>query len=159
MNKFLYGTTALATAVMLSTGAMAADKIKMGVGGYFAWFGVFGDQDDGAGPDGIAGTPDDSPGAGARDHQFMREGEIIFNGSTKLDNGISAGVQVQLEAETCGDQIDETFVYFFGSFGRINLGQENSAPYLMGYASPGNPHWGLNSVPANLAQACMSCLA
>jgi outer membrane protein OmpU len=141
MKKVLYGTTALATAAMLSTGAMAADKIKMGVGGYFAVFGVFGDQDDGVG----------APGAGLRDHQILREGEIIFNGSTKLDNGITAGVQVQLEAETCGDQIDETFAFFSGGFGRINLGQENSAPYLMGYASPGNPHWGLNSPNFSIA--------
>ncbi len=132
MKKLLYGTTALVAAGMIGTGAQAADKIKMGVGGYFQTSLAYGSQDD---------------DAGRRNHKLAREGEIIFNGSTTLDNGIQVGVQVQLEAETCEDQIDETFMWISGAFGRVNLGSENSAPYLMGYASPAPSHWshGLNS--------------
>jgi predicted porin len=117
---------------MISSGAMAADKIKMGVGGYFQVAIAAGDQDD-----------DDDK----RMHLITEEGEIIFNGKTTLDNGLQVGVQVQLEAETCGDQIDEHFMWMSGGFGRIQLGAENSAPYLMGYASPAPSHWahGLNS--------------
>lgn len=132
MNKLLLGTTALVAAGMIGSGAMAADKIKMGVGGYFQISNAYGDLDD---------------DEGKRDHLMSDEGEIIFNGSTTLDNGIQVGVQVQLEAETCSDQIDEHFMWFSGGFGRINLGAENSAPYLMAYASAAPSHWshGLNS--------------
>ena len=35
MKKLLYGTTALVAAGMIAGGAQAADKIKVGVGGYF----------------------------------------------------------------------------------------------------------------------------
>jgi predicted porin len=137
MKKLLYGTTALAAAGMIAGSASAAEQIKMGVGGYFQAFIVAGDQDDGVG----------QPGANLRGHKISREGELIFNGSTTLDNGLQFGVQVQLEAEVCGDQIDESFMWVSGSFGRINIGSENSAAYLMHYAAPAPSHWahGLNS--------------
>ena len=126
MKKLLYGSTALLAAGMLASAAQAADKIKVGVGGYFQAYGFYIDEDDGVG----------EPGANRRDHGITREAEIIFNGKTTLDNGLEVGVQVQLEAETCADQIDESFLWFEGGWGRINLGSENSAPYLMQYAAP-----------------------
>ena len=143
MKKLLYGTTALVAAGMVAGGAQAADKIKVGVGGYFYGYLVGVDQDD-SGPGG--GVNADA-GNNTRGHHINREGEIIFTGKTNLDNGIQFGVQVQLEAESCGDQIDETFMWMSGSFGRINLGSENSAAYLMGYGSVAASHWsaGVNS--------------
>ncbi|MCS5605977.1 MAG: porin, partial [Alphaproteobacteria bacterium] len=118
MKKLLYGTTALVAAGMLAGGAQAADKIKVGVGGYFFGYLVGVDQDDAA----ASGANGAAPGNNTRGHDITREGEIIFTGKTTLDNGISFGVQVQLEAETCGDQIDESFMWMSGSFGKINLG-------------------------------------
>lgn len=134
MKKLLYGTTALVAAGCLANSAFAADKIQLGVGGYFQAVFAVGDEDDG-----------DGEGAdGRREHGLFREGEIIFNGKTTLDNGLEVGVQVQLEAETCDDQIDETFIYFEGAWGRLNVGQENSGAYLQhrGTSSVG---LGLNS--------------
>jgi len=143
MKKLLYGTTALVAAGMVAGGAQAADKIKVGVGGYFFGYLVGVDQDDSA----ATGALGAAPGNNRRGHGITREGEIIFNGKTSLDNGISFGVQVQLEAETCGDQIDESFIWMSGSFGKINLGSENAASYLMGYGSVAASHWsaGVNS--------------
>ena len=136
MKTLLIGTTALFAAGSLASAAQAADKIKMHAGGYLVGYLVAGSQDDGAG----------EPGAGRRSYKVAREGEIIFDGSTRLDNGVTFGVQVQLEAETCADQIDETYMYFQGNFGRVILGSENSAAYLMHYASPEvSPGNGLNS--------------
>ncbi len=146
MNKILLGTTALVAAGAMAGTAAAADKVKMGVGGYFQAHFVMASQDDGAGPDLLAGTADDEPGSNLRSHRLSREGEIIFNGKTVLDNGIQVGVQVQLEAETCGDQIDESFIWFSGSFGKIQIGAENSAAQLMGYGPGGTiPGTGVNS--------------
>jgi outer membrane protein OmpU len=46
------------------------------------------------------------------------------------------GVDVQLEAESCGDQIDESYIWFQGGWGRITLGSENSAAYLLSVGAP-----------------------
>ena len=135
MKKLLYGTTALV--------AVGADKVKIGVGGYMQAFFVGVDQDDN----------DGEPGVNLRDHLVAREGEIIFNGSTTFDNGLKVGAQVQLEAEVCGDQIDETFIFFSGSWGRVNIGAENSAAYLMHYSAPASSHWAHGLQSANFMHA------
>ena len=142
MNKILMGTTALVAAGILAGSAAAADKVKLGVGGYFHAQLIFASQDDGTGVDLTSGTVDDEPGANRRTHKVAREGEIHFSGSTTLDSGIQVGAQVQLEAETCGDQIDESFIWFSGSFGRFVIGSENSAAYLM-MIRPGGTLFGL----------------
>ena len=123
MNRILLGTTALAVAIGAPLAASAADKISLSLGGYYRFFGVVGSQDDGTG----------EPGAGIREHGVAREGEVYFQGKTKLDNGITVGVTVQLEAETSGDQIDESYIYFDGFFGRLELGSEDEAPEQMFY--------------------------
>lgn len=122
MKKTLLATTALAAlgAVAVAGPAMAAEKIKISVGGYMEqWFGYA-----------------DSDLANTSGFDQKSDGEIHFKGSTTLDNGIKIGVNVQLEAQQSGDQIDEQFVYVEGSFGRINLGGENAANYLMHYGIP-----------------------
>ena len=72
MKKLLLASTALA-AVALAPGegwAQAAPPagppIKLGLGGYFQFYGVFADQDDNAG----------RPGASRHNFDFKREGEI-----------------------------------------------------------------------------------
>jgi hypothetical protein len=51
MKPILLGSTALALA-LVPAAAGAADKIQLGLGGYFRAFAVFGDQDDGPGEPG-----------------------------------------------------------------------------------------------------------
>lgn len=135
MKKHLLATTALAAAtglVAFSGSADAAEKLKLGIGGYFqAYVGYFdADDNDTRNATGINGTGD------YRSFDFFREAEIHFNGEVALDNGMKVGIDVQLEAETCGDQIDESYLYFQGDFGKVILGSENSAAYLMSYGAP-----------------------
>ena len=102
MKKILYGTTALVAAGMLASGsAAAADKVKMGVGGYFQAFFVVADQDDSTG----------EPGANRRNHGVSREGEII-------DHGVAQGI-----IEKAGSW------YSYGT-DRIGQGKENVRAYL-----------------------------
>ncbi|SLN59704.1 porin [Oceanibacterium hippocampi] len=115
MRRLLFGTTALGAVAFAAATAQAAEPIQIGVGGFFSAFGVYVNEDDGAG----------EPGAGTRDYYLAREGEIIFSGSTVLDNGLRVGVNVQLEAETCGDQIDESYVFLAGNWGEIRLGSDD----------------------------------
>ncbi|MCG8490521.1 MAG: porin, partial [Sneathiellales bacterium] len=136
MKKVILGTTALVAATALTAGtASAAEKIKLGLGGYLQTSFVAADYDT---------DTDQLP------TDIRHEGEVFFLGSTTLDNGLKFGVNIQLEARATGDQVDETFMYVSGSFGRINVGSEDSASYLMHYSSPSPvPAWGLSSPNAN----------
>ena len=135
MKKIILGTTALVAATAFTAGsASAADKIKLNVGGYLQTSFVATSYDD-----------DDRLPTNIR-----HEGEVHFTGKTTLDNGLEFGVNIQLEARQDDDQVDETFMYVEGSFGRINMGSEDSASYLMHYNSPSPvPAWGLSSPNAN----------
>src|SRR5690348_15617399 len=130
MKKILLATTAVA-AVALASGdayaqSSAAGPIKLGLGGYFQFYGVFGEQSNDPG----------RPGEFRHNFDFKREAEVWFTGQTKLDNGHIAGVDVQLEAESCTDQIDESYIWFQGNWGRLILGSENSAAYLLAVGAP-----------------------
>jgi outer membrane protein OmpU len=79
----------------------------------------------------------DNPAIDNHEVNVRQEGEIQFTGETTLDNGLTIGVNVQLEAVAQGDQLDEQYVYFSGNWGKVIVGAENSASYLMAYAAPG----------------------
>lgn len=122
MKKTLLATTALVAvgAVAAAQPASAAERINVMVGGYMEqWFGY---------------SDNDQDRFDGFDEQT--DAEIHFTGSTKLDNGIEFGINVQLEGQTDGDQIDEQYLFVEGSFGRLLMGSENAAHYLMHYAPP-----------------------
>jgi outer membrane protein OmpU len=132
MKKILLGSTAIVTAGMIvSAPVMAAEKMQLKVGGYMEQWVGFTSGDDGVSQD-YSGF------------DIKSDAEIHFKGSTKLDNGMSVGVNVQLEASQNGDQIDESYMIVKGSFGEINIGDENSAMYKMHYA-PSDYGIGINS--------------
>ncbi len=133
MKKVLLGTTAIVAAGMIASApASAASKIKMKVGGYMEQWMGYSSQDDVAGQD-FSGF------------DIKSDAEVIFSGSTKLDNGITVGVNVQLEAfHNPADQIDESYLIVKGDFGEINIGSENSAQYKMHYG-PSDFGIGINS--------------
>ncbi|MCR9212856.1 MAG: porin [Proteobacteria bacterium] len=135
MKNVILGTTALVAATALSAGsASAAEKIALELGGYFT-ASFYGASYDG---------PDRLP------TKAQHEGEVHFTGKTTLDNGLEIGVQVQLEARATNDQVDEAFMWFSGAFGRVNVGSENSASYLMHtFGTSPVPDWGLNDANAN----------
>jgi predicted porin len=124
MKKLLLGSTALIAASALAVSPAAAeDPISIGVGGYYN--------------SAVSITDQDTSGVDYQNVTVRQEGEIHFTGSTTLDNGLTIGVNVQLEAwEATTDTIDEHFVYFSGDWGRVNIGAENGAAYLMGYNAP-----------------------
>jgi len=70
---------------------------------------------------------------------ILGDGEIIFTPSVTLDNGLTFGVNVQLEAQNSGNsQIDESYVTISSdTIGRIELGGENSAGYKSMVGAPG----------------------
>ncbi|MFK7941723.1 MAG: porin [Paracoccaceae bacterium] len=132
MKKVLLGTSALA--LLGATSAANAAEFDVKVGGYFEAYLAYASSD-------INGfTGDDFDGV-----DIKQDAEINFKPSITLDNGLKIGADIQLEGNTSGDQIDESFLFIRGSFGEILLGNENSAGYKMTYAAPDVTFLGVNS--------------
>jgi len=141
---------------LMAAPAMAADPIKIGVGGYYQFFALAGNIE------GVYASPTLLGGAGAATRlpggaspsiqykglQFIQEGEIHFIGQSKLDNGTTVGLTVELEgwnnsvtSVTAGQagharQIDEAFLFAFGDWGRLEFGSRDQATYRMYYGAP-----------------------
>jgi len=157
MKKLLLGSTALVVGGAIAAPAMAADPIKMGVGGYYTFYALAGNIDSTYALNGNGFTT-------YKGLAFTQEGEIHFVGQTKLDNGTSVGVTVELEAwnpssATSNAQIDEAFLFAFGDWGRVEMGSRDAATYRMYYGTPSaligwgaiqhNHNWANASVIAN----------
>jgi hypothetical protein len=150
--------------------AMAADPIKIGVGGYYQFFALAGGIEGVYAPDGSS--------IQYKGLQFIQEGEIHFIGQSKLDNGTTVGLTVELEgwnaaastgAPAAGTaasvrQIDEAFLFAFGDWGRIEFGSRDQGSYRMYYGAPSallgwgffqhnsNFNWASGAMLANPAQ-------
>lgn len=133
MKKLLLGSTALVVGGLMAAPAMAADPIKIGVGGYYTFYAVAG---------GIQSTYATNGTVQSYNGLFFQqEGEIHFIGQTKLDNGTSVGLNVELEgwnptSATANAQIDEAYLFAFGNWGRVEVGSRDAASYRMYYGSP-----------------------
>ncbi len=127
MKRFVLGSTSLLGVGLMAAPALAADGIKLTVGGFFkeAYMVV---------------VDDDQDGEIGKDHAtdgFFNDAEIHFTGSTVLDNGLEVGARVELEGETDsgfdsdletnGGQIDEAWVWFAGGWGELRFGAEDEA--------------------------------
>jgi len=131
MKKLLLGTTALVAAGVLTGQAQAADPVSLSLGGYYrtAIGAVFdGDEDNGVTGEG---------GVGRHSYYHEQDVEVHFTGETTLDNGLTVGVNIQLEGQTQGgDQIDETWAFVSGSWGQLRVGDEDSVTYNFAYIAP-----------------------
>jgi len=132
MKKVLLGTTALVSAGLVAQHAQAADPIELGLSGYQNWAMFWADNSDGP----ATGTLPAEPGFNKGDHDIKYIGEVHFKGKTVLDNGLEVGVRFELEGETAGDQMDETYAYISGSFGQVRLGNDDPVSYAMATAAP-----------------------
>jgi len=134
-KTLLLGTTALfAAGVVMGGVAQADDHLKASIGGYFksAMGVVSQDNADGEFADGNLSTA------------FANSVELSVGGSTTLDNGLTAGFNVQIDSGA----FDERHVFFSSpSFGQIQAGQIESARQQMTNFSPGASYggFGVNS--------------
>lgn len=130
MKKILLGTTALAVGGLMAAPAMAADPIKMRVGGYYQFYALAGQIESTYATNGTS--------VQYKGLQFIQEGEIHFIGQSKLDNGTSVGVQVEVEGWDTGANrtIDQAYLFAFGDWGRVEFGSKDDAAYIMYYGTP-----------------------
>jgi hypothetical protein len=117
MKRALLCGTTLAGMASLAGTAQASDGIKLDVGGFFniVYMGVFDNKDK------------NRFGNHHNYDSFNHNAEIWFKGETTLDNGLTVGAHVELEGENAADQIDQSYVYWQGGFGRFQVGSQDKA--------------------------------
>jgi hypothetical protein len=99
-------------------------EVSLGLGGHFKGYVTWHDQDATAGFDG-------------RDFDIVRETEVHFTGETTLDNGLTIGFHIESETDGGnGFEVEESYAYFAGNWGRVNFGAEDGAGYLLQVAAP-----------------------
>lgn len=119
MNKLMLGAAAVALA-FAATPAKADDTgVKLNLAGHVKGYVNYSDEDS------------------ARDVDVLRDTEVHFTGETTLDNGLVVGFHIETKADA-GDsfEIDRSYLYMAGDWGRVNVGDEDGAAYLLQVAAP-----------------------
>jgi len=118
MRNCLFATASLA---FVTSPAMAADMLSVGVGGFMQqWFG-YADRSDKNGK----GMAENGGFA------VQSDSEIHFKGSLESDMGLKYTVHVELQGDGGEEAIDETFVRVSGEFGQIEFGSRDHAMVRM----------------------------
>jgi predicted porin len=155
MNKLLATSALVAAGLVASAGvasAQAPAPIQVVVGGFMhQYFGTASNND------GVTYASGNGRGAAAAVVSQMNkmsqqsDTEIFVGGRSTLSNGIVIGFDVQLEgnSDTTAnkdlDQIDESYMFIDGAFGRALIGSENEASYIMHIGAPApGATWGAN---------------
>jgi hypothetical protein len=160
LKKQLLCTSAIALGVAAAAPASAQDW-NLDWGGFYSQHIAFGD---------LGGTIGSAAGADwdGEGIDLLQSAEIIFTPSVTLDNGLTFGVNIQMEGQN-GMNIDESFMSVSSdTFGRLDIGSENSAGYKSMVGAPGVTSMYINSpsisafvpfsavLPANFRQAALS---
>jgi outer membrane protein OmpU len=123
MKKLIVGAT---LALFSVSPAVAADQggLDLGVHGYFKAYTAWADQ---------GGTGGDT----LRNVDMVRDTELHITGETTLDNGLTVGADVGVDGDQGGGfDVADSFVYFAGNFGKLNVGSTDGAAYLLQVQAP-----------------------
>ncbi len=118
MKKILLCSAALVGVAFAAAPAMA--QVDVTVGGhtknYMGWADNSGDTND---------------------FDMLRESELHFNAEGTADNGLTYGFHVETEADGEDSMdVEESYLYLASNLGRVNLGAEDGAAYLLQVAAP-----------------------
>jgi predicted porin len=124
MRYFILGSF-FTVFTLLSLSAHAEDKgVDLSLGGFYNGYLTQTNQDH-------------APNAKARSTDWQQNTEIHFNGESALDNGLTVGYHAEVEADADDSfDVQESYAYFSGDWGRVNAGAEDGAAYLMQVAAP-----------------------
>lgn len=139
MKKLLIGTTALVAAGLIAGDAAAADKIKAGISGYIDQYIGFSENDST-----YNNGQTDAPNLGGFDVQS--DAEVVFAGSTKLDNGLTVGIEFEMEGDAGAKtmNVDQSFVTVSSAMmGTVTLGAHPSPVWLKHNSAPAASKFGL----------------
>ncbi len=123
MKKLLLSSVAVISLAAVATPA-SAQGLKLDLGGHYKGYGVINSQDE-------------ATGSEARSVDWLQETEIHFGGETTLDSGLTVGAHFEADSDANDSfSVDESYAYFAGSWGRVNLGDEDGSAYLLQVAAP-----------------------
>lgn len=123
MKKILLSSAALVGVAFAAAPAMA--QVDVTVGGHTKNYMGYMSQDDGVGAN------------EERNFDMLRESEIHFNAEGTADNGLTYGFHVESEVDGADAfAVEESYLYLSSSLGRVNLGSEDGANYLLQVAAP-----------------------
>lgn len=128
MKKLLLSSVALC-GLAFAAPAMADDSyqaggVKLSLGGFYKGYLTYVEQDT-------------TPTSEERNLDWLQDTEIHIGGETTLDNGLTIGAHFEIEADTDeSSNVEESYAYFSGAYGRINAGAENGAVYLLQVGAP-----------------------
>lgn len=130
MKKLLLSSAAICGLALAASPAFAAEDggVKLDLGGHFKGYGTYVSQDE--------DVYNVGGGDEARSFDILRETEVHFTGETTLDNGLTVGAHIEVNADRTDGDIEESYVYFGGTWGRVNFGAEDGAAYLLQVAAP-----------------------
>lgn len=130
MNKWFAGTSALIACGVASPAVMAAEPIKLGVGGFMQQWVGYATQADGFTRQASASAGDDRTYTKL---DSKSAGELYFTGKTKLDNGLTVTARFEVEAEAgAGSSIDMSYLDIVSpTLGQLQIGRNASAHYLV----------------------------
>lgn len=122
--KFLALTAAAVSLMAAPAFAQDPSGVKLDLGGFASLYGSYVNQDE-------------AVGSGARSVDILRDTEVHFGGETKLDNGLTVGAQIAAYADG-GDNFatDQTYAFFSGNWGKIDLGVVDSPARNLQVAAP-----------------------
>jgi len=124
MKKSLLATTAIAALGAIAVASPASAKFQVGITGYMEqWFGYSDNSDNIADSDVF---------------DQISDSEFFVGFKQTLDNGLEIGGEIQVEGQQPAGAIDEQYIFVNGSFGRLELGTDNGAPYRMHYGVKSN---------------------
>lgn len=105
--------------------APAAAQIDVTIGGHTKNYIGWADQDDGGNSD-------------TRNFDMLRESELHVNAEGTADNGLTYGFHIEMEVDGGDDAntVEESYLYLSSNLGRVNLGSEDGANYLLQVAAP-----------------------
>jgi hypothetical protein len=141
LKKQLLSTSAIALGVAMAAPA-SAQQWDVAFGGFVNTH--VGASDIDLDVDGTSGFADDDLDG----VNVFTNSEIIFMPSVTLDNGLTFGVNVQMEAlnTSASSRIDESYAYMESdTLGRIEAGSHNSAGYLLSKGAPTVGSMAINS--------------
>lgn len=129
MKKLLLSSVAIC-GLALAGPAVAAEHsahaggVKLDLGGFYKGYAAFVDQEEASSSD-------------VNEFDWLQNTEVYFTGETVLDNGLVVGYHAEVEADG-NDSFDvqESYAYFSGAWGRVNAGAENGAAYLLQVEAP-----------------------
>ncbi len=102
-------------------GANADDgAVKLDMSGHMKMYGNYANQD---------GT--------ARSFDILRDTDVTFSGETTLSNGLTVGALVNADGDGGdGFEIEDSFIFASGEWGRVSFGMEDGAAFLLQVAAP-----------------------